>query len=285
MVRIRYANILILLLAAHTAAAQVDRPLIQLNPFSIDGIGPEESGLIISVVQSYLSDIGCLIGDSNASYSESGISAFHSSLYSAGQRPRADYTISGTIRMEREGPVFMLDITNTKTGSSHSVSSVYKNSGEMALKARSVLETAFPGIDTGNKAKLQAEELTDQMVAGMWKGEAGIEMVRLMQGGRGLAIFSSGVQMVLSYAIQGNTLKIWQISPNSERYYHPMPIEAAKQLAGSAEPMYWELLLYQGGSVLSGLRVATAARIVNGTVAGIRHGGDVREVTWTKFGP
>jgi len=273
----RFAFILIFLTLVYTAQAQDDKPLIQLNPFSIEGIGPEESGLIISLVQSYLSDIGHIVGYPTVET--------RSRPGTVTQNAAADYTISGKIKMERDGPLFLLEITDTKTGENYSVSTVYKNSGEMALKARSVLESAFPGgFETTNKSSAPVE-LSENLVMGMWKGEAGIEMIRLMQGGRGLAIFSSGAQMVVSYSIQGRLLRIWQISPNSERYYHPLPLEAARRLATGAEPMIWELQMYQEGTVLGGIRVSTAARIINGNVTGLLPGGDVREVTWTKIGP
>ena len=265
----RLAFLFVVVFYAYTAGAQEAKPLIQLNPFSIEGIGTEESRLIVSLVQSYLSDIGQVVG--------------HAAPNSSGNYP-ADFSISGAIRMEPDGHIFMLEITNVKTGEVHTVSSVYKNSGEIALKTRSVLESAFAagGMEPEKKTFSRPEQINESVVIGTWKGEAGIEMIRLMQGGRGLAIFSSGAQMVLAYIIDGNTLKIWQTSPNSERYYYPLPLDAARQLALDAEPINWELSMFQGGTTLGGIRVSTAARMSGGRVTGTLPGGDVREVTWTK---
>jgi hypothetical protein len=275
---------LVIMLVAFPAHGQEDRPLIQLNPFSIEGIGPEESGLIVSLVKSYLSDIGHLMGYPPL-YTETSRNNTGYRRPSQNQNHSADITINGSIRNERDGTRFILDITDTRTGENFSVSSTYRNSGEIALRTRSVLESAFPGgFESGNRV-LVPEEITEQFIVGMWKGETGIEIIRLMQGGRGSAIFTSGVQMVVSWEIQGNNLRISQLSPNSERYYHPLPYEAARRLAAGAEPMYWELSMYQGGTVLGGMRVSTAARIINGKFMGLLPGGDVREVTWTKLGP
>ena len=275
----RVAFLVFLILAIHTAKGQEGRPLIQLNPFSIDGIGTEESRLIVSLVRSYLSDIGNVVGNAVSDPRP----ARDTGTPQPPQAP-ADYTINGTIRMEQDGHVFSVEITNAKTGERHSVSSVYKNTGEIALKTRSFLESAFAagGLEAEKTPYTNPERPNENTVAGTWKGEAGIEIIRLMLGGRGLAIFSSGAQMVLSYSIEGNTVKIWQISPNSERFYYPLPLEAARQLAQGAEPMTWEFLMYQGGAVLSGVRVSTAARISGGTVTGLLPNGDVRAVTWTK---
>ncbi|MDR1858915.1 MAG: hypothetical protein LBQ69_05545 [Treponema sp.] len=266
---------LLVLFIHHAAQGQEGKPLIQLNPFSINGIGTEESRLIVSLVRSYLSDIGNVIGDTRpARDAETPLAP----------EIAADYTISGTIRMEQDGHVFSVEITNTRTGERHSVSSLYKNSGEIALKTRSFMESAFAagGLEAERAPARTPERLSENLVAGTWKGDAGIELIRLMVGGRGLAIFSSGAQMVLSYSIEGRTLKVWQVSPNSERYYYPLPLEAARQLAQGAEPMTWEFSMYEGGTVLSGLRVSTAARISGGAVTELLPGGDLREVQWTK---
>jgi hypothetical protein len=278
----RIALSLLLCILTGVLGAQENKPVIQLNPFFIEGIGQEESRLIEALVKDYLSDIGEVISLLNSqpkNYSQT-----PPSDNAQGKPP--DYTISGNIRLEQEGPVFLLEISNTRTGERFSFTSVYKSTGELALKARSVLESAFSAgsLETTQKAVLKAEPLSENRIVGAWKGEAGIEMIRLQRGGRGVAVFSSGAQMVLSYIIENNILKITQISPNSERFYYPLPQETARQLAAGAEPMTWELSLYQQGTVLAGVRLASAVRMEGSQVAELLPGGDVREVTWTKAG-
>jgi hypothetical protein len=252
---------------------QESKPVIIFNPLFIEGIGSEESRFIESLIQSYLSDIGVVLNYIDSDYSgESGTAP--------------DYTINGSIRVERDGPVFLLEILDARTGNTYSITSVYRSTGELALKARSVLENAFSSSGKEGEKKREAlpEQLNENLIIGTWKGEAGIEIVRLQHGGRGVAIFSSGVQMVLSYMIEDNILKAWQISPNSERFYYPLPFNVAKQLAAGAEPMSWELSLYQGGTVLGGIKLATGVRLDQGEVVELLPGGDVREVIWTKIG-
>ena len=266
---------------------QETKPLIQLKSFSFEGVGVEESRLIVSLVRSYLSDIGNVAETDGKNLKLAEAPPIIGNV--SKPQPESDsidYAVSGSIRMERDNHVLMLDITNAKTGETHTVSSTYKNSGEMALKTRSVLESAFSAgsLETERRPSARPERISESLITGTWKGEAGIEMIRLMQGGRGLAVFSSGAQMVLSYSIESNTLKIRQTSPNSERYYNPLPLDAAKQLARDAEPMTWELLLYQDGTLLGGTRVSTAARMSNGKVIELVHGADVREVFWNKTG-
>jgi hypothetical protein len=90
-----------------------------------------------------------------------------------------------------------------------------------------------------------------------------------------MAIFSSGAQMSLSYEIKDNALLIRQVSPNSERYYYPLPYETARQLSAGAQPMTWELRLYGRGSLLRGTKSAPALR--DGEL--VTETGDVE---WTK---
>jgi hypothetical protein len=281
--RKRFAFWLVLVFLCYGIEAQESKPLIQLNPFFIEGIGVEESRLIVSLVQSYLSDIGKVVshtvpGSLNQQPPDSAESG-----PKAASRYSADYTINGAIRMDPDGHVFLLEIMNTKTGETYTVSSVHKTTGELALKARSILESAFAAreLEFEKKPSSIPERLSEQMVTGAWKGEAGIEAIYLLERGRGLAIFSSGAQMVLSYAIEKNGLKIWQISPNSERYYYPLPQHIARQLAQGAEPMVWELSLYQDGT-LGGIKFATGIRLVSEELVELIPGGDVREVTWTR---
>lgn len=255
------------------AFAQENKPVIKFKPLFIEGIGSEESRFLESLIQSYLSDIGVVIDYIDSDYSgESGAAP--------------DYTISGSIHVERDGPVFLLEISDARTGDIHSITSAYRSTGELVLKARSVLETAFSANVKEDEKKREAlpEQMDENLITGIWRGEAGIEIVRLQHGGRGVAIFSSGAQMVLSYIIENNILKIWQVSPNSERFYYPLPFNVAKQLAAGAEPMNWELSLYNKGTVLGGIKIATGVRLDRGEVVELLPGGDVREVIWIKTG-
>ncbi|MCL2880341.1 MAG: hypothetical protein FWF29_08865 [Treponema sp.] len=271
--------------------AAEDKPVIQVNDFSTLGISSEETRLIQALFTSYLSDMGQLIPKIGAQTGAQPDSSPDQPLSSdtdnqlkenTGVRA-ADFSINGTIRLEQDGHVFRLDITNVKTGEVYSVSSIYKTTGELALKARSILETAFAeSKETEKPAPSNPEPISESQIIGAWRGEAGIEMVNLQRGGRGVAFFSSGAQMVLSYTIANNSLEVKQISPNSERFYYPLPLFAAIRLAEGAEPMVWNLSLYQNGTVLSGVRQSTAVRMELDKVGELVNGGDVRQIQWTK---
>jgi hypothetical protein len=241
------------------SGAEEIKPLIRFSPFYTKGIGFEESRFVESLIQSYLSDFGEVVnyfGDGSGGFPDSWARA-------------PDYVLTGSIYLEKDARIFTLEIHNTQTGDTSRFTSTHKTSSDMVLKARSLVEAAFSssdrmGILPGEDGKADEEEpeiLTESAVAGTWRGEPGIEMIRLQQGGRGTAFFSSGAQMSLSYTIENNTLKVKQNSPNTERYYNPLPYGAAKQLSAEAGPMTWELLLYSGGTHLRGFRRSAEARV------------------------
>jgi hypothetical protein len=264
--------------------AQESKPVIKLNPLFIEGAGIEESRLIESLIHSYLSDIGEVINYFDASLSPDPFAVAGNPLDSWTRIP--DYTVTGTIHLRRDSRIFALELMNTRTGQTWSFTSVYKSTGELVLKARSILDSAFAagGLEGQVKPAALPEPVSENRVVGTWRGEAGIEMIRLQQGGRGVAVFSSGAQMVLSYVIDGNTLRVWQVSPTSERFYYPLPRDAARELAAEAEPMTWELSLYRGGTALGGLRIATGVQFEGNRVIQLLPGGDIREVEWTRGG-
>jgi hypothetical protein len=263
--------------------AEENKPVIKLNPLFIQGIGLEESRLIESLIQSYLADIGEVINYLDTSLSPDPFSRAEQGLLESWPRI-PDYTVTGTIHVDREGRIFSLELFNTKTGETHSFTSIYKTTGELVLKARSILESAFAagGLEEEKYQKTTPETMTENLIVGTWRGEAGIEMIRLQRGGRGVAVFSSGIQMVLSYVIESNILRVWQISPNSERFYYPLPYEAARELAAGAEPMTWELSLYSRGTVLGGIKISTGVQLEGNKVVNLLPGGDIREVEWIK---
>jgi hypothetical protein len=263
--------------------AEEYKPVIKLNPLFIQGIGLEESRLIESLIQSYLSDIGELVNYFDAPLSSDPFSEAGRDIMESWTRT-PDYTVTGTIHLDRDSRIFSLELLNTKTGEIHSFTSIYKTAGELALKARSILESAFAagGLEEEKHPKTAPETMTENHIVGTWRGETGIEMIRLQRGGRGVAVFSSGIQMVLSYVIENDILRVWQISPNSERFYYPLPYEAARELAAGAEPMAWELSLYSRGTVLGGIKIATGVQFEGTRVVNLLPGGDIREVEWIK---
>ncbi|AEF80748.1 TP0183 family DNA metabolism protein [Leadbettera azotonutricia] len=268
------------------AYSQESKPIIRFSPFFTKGIGIEETRFIESLIQSYLSDFGDVVNffDSSLPQDFSGTGALPDTWTKA-----PDYVLTGSIYLEPDGRIFTLEVHNTVSGDTLSSTTVHRTASDLALKARSLVENVFSSPVMAAKASPEAKEapaerpepITETAVIGTWRGESGIEMIRLQQGGRGVAFFSSGAQMNLSYTIENNTLKVRQNSPNTERYYYPLPYGVAKQLSAEAGPMVWELYLYSGGAHLKGVKISAEAKVEGNLLVEINPEAS-RDTKWTR---
>jgi hypothetical protein len=260
--------------------------VIQIIPFTIDGLGAEEARIIQSLIQSYAAAMGEVVGPAVTGLTgnkvETSAGGETDDSLDAFDNPPPDYVISGSITLEQDNRLLALEIFKTGVNEGVLYSSSHKTTGELVLKVRSLVEVAFSG-GADNFREAEPEPLSTSRIAGTWRGDTGIELVRLQQDGRGIAIFSSGAQMNLAYSIENNTLMVSQNSPNTERYYHPVPYGVARELTVNAEPMRWEFLLYENGTSLRGIKVATAVRYEGDRVLELLPG-SARDAEWTRVG-
>lgn len=268
-----------LLLAVSLAAfPQEGKPRIGIMPFTVEGAGSDnpQVEIILALVQAYISEVG-----SNVVFLEESPRDIFASGEQTGEIP--EYLIFGTIVFEREDRILKLEIQ--KPGSDERVlyTSSHKTYSDLALKARSVVAGAFSFETGGRNIRERPENLTVNRITGTWRGDRGIQMVRLERNGTGTAFFASGALMELSYFIGENTLRVSQRSPNTERLYHPLPYPIARQLSAEAEPMRWELRLYGEGAVLKGLRIETAVRYEGDRVLEFLPGAE-QPAEWIKYG-
>ncbi len=252
--------------------AQERKVVVQLMPFSIQGLGSDEAKILEALIQSYIIDLG-----NSVNYETITDDA---NFQAESQNP--DYIITGSIARVGDERVLKLDLVNTQTGEVEHFTSNHKTASDLALKSRSLVQEAlFGGNETSSSAET-AEAISRDAVAGTWKGDTGIEMIRLQRNGTGMAVFSSGVRMMLSYSIDRDTITVTQTSPNVERFYHPVPLTVAKALVQTAEPMTWEMKLYNNGTDLKGTKKATAVEYEGDTVKAF-YFGTMREAEWTRI--
>jgi hypothetical protein len=268
------------------SGAEENKPVIGFAPFTIEGISAEEARIIESLIHSYITGLGEVIRSFDASLMMIPASETDEAYIAASGMTRPpDYTLSGSINLDQDNRILMLEIRKPGTGERLNYQSVHKTTSELVLKVKSLVEAAFSAgtFSAGTESPREAvpELLTETGILGTWRGDAGVELVRLQRGGSGIAILSSGAQMALEYTIEDNTLKVSQRSPNTERFYHPLPYGVAKQLAAQAEPMRWELLLYGGGTSLRGIKTATAVRYERDTIIELLPAA-AREAEWVK---
>jgi hypothetical protein len=263
--------------------AENEKPVVLFFPLSVEGIGADEARFIENLMLGYINTLGeTLIPPGYFTTAEYALSLPDEQI--------PDYTFSGRITRDKDSHILIIEVGTPGTGENISFSSVYKSAGEMILMVRSAVESAFMTSRTEKTDITKGEPLSEGKIAGVWRGEPGIEMIRLQQEGRGVAVFSSGARMDLSYYIEDNALKIVQDSPNTERYYQRLedspgtvPYSVAKQLAREAEPMYWEFILQENGTALRGIKTATGVRYESENILEIIPGMKW-ETEWTRAG-
>jgi hypothetical protein len=255
-------------------------PVIEFMPFAIDGLGTEEARFISALIQSYLTDIGEVVRRYDPSPEEPGDAGMDAITMDAKRKP--DFILSGSITVDQDNRILALQVLKTETGETVYHISNHKTTTDLTLKVRSLVETVFSaGLNETFDDEIRQNIITEEKIRGTWRGDAGVEIVRLQRGGTGIAILSSGAQMNLIYRIENNTLRIFQISQNTERFYHPMPYTIARELSVRAEPWQYEFSLYEEGTALRGVKIFTDVVYDDNRIIELRPG-SVREAEWTK---
>jgi TolB-like protein len=225
--------------------------IVLLHPLERENIELEESSFIESLLYSYISamsDIEVLLEENTQS------------------EQTVDYELFGSLNNDGDNTVITLNVKNMATNEIVSYTSSHKNSSEMVLKLRSIVQTLFhepaASAQTGNTpSTAEAEDITLNAIVGLWRADSGIEIVNFQRDGTTIAFFSSGERMSLKFIIEGKVLKVIQNSPNRERYYQGMSYDIIRELTQKAQPLYFELQLFDGGLTLRGKRIETTAQV------------------------
>ncbi|MDR2363836.1 MAG: hypothetical protein LBD65_05420 [Spirochaetaceae bacterium] len=256
--------------------AQDHKPLIGIMPFTTQGIRTDEAGIIESLIQSYMGEMGNEVIRLDPAFNLD-------ASYDSGLFRFPEYVFSGSISQEGANRILLLEIHKQTTGERILYTSTHKTLSDLILKVRSIVTVAVTTGETIRAEPDPQEQLTVNKLAGTWRGDAEIQVVRLSRNLVGTAVFTSGVQMNLIYTIEDNTLKVFQNSPNTERFYHPLPYHVARQLSAEAEPMRWEFHLYEKGKLLRGKRIGTGVRYEGDKILELIPGTEL-SAEWTKYG-
>jgi hypothetical protein len=257
--------------------SQAYKPLVGIKPFTVQGIRTDEAGIIESLIQSYVEEMGNEVVLLDSAFTTD--ASYDSALFRL-----PEYIFSGSIIREGENRNLLLELHKQTSGERILYSSSHKSLSDLVLKARSLVALAVTaGAATMRDESPVPEQLTVNRLAGTWRGDAEIQVVRFNRNLAGTAIFTSGAQMRLVYTIENNTLKVVQNSPNTERFYHPLPYRIAQQVSAEAEPIRWEFQLYEQGRLLRGKKIGTGVRYNEDKVLELIPGAEVG-VEWTKYG-
>jgi hypothetical protein len=266
---------------ARLEAEDSGQVVIELTPLVIEGLGPEEARFISALVQSYVADIGELLLGYDPSPEETD-EADRYAMTMGGEARQPDFILSGSITVDQDSRILVLKVVKAETGETVYHTSNHKTTTDLTLKVRSLVEAVFSaGLNGTFHQDAPPETITEGKILGTWRGDAGVEIVRLQRGGRGIAVLSSGAQMNLIYKMENNAVRIFQISQNTERFYHPMPFNIARELSVRAEPWQYELFLYEDGATLRGIKIFTDVVYEDTRIIKLLPG-SVREAEWTK---
>jgi hypothetical protein len=266
-----FASVIFMLAALACSNAQSEKAVYKIYPLEAEGTSHEEARLLDSLIYSYFSDQNDII----ILRQEDGLD---------GTGPNPDYFVKSSLYPDNEGCVFELIISDASSRELSRQSARYKTARDIALNLQSIVNAAFE-LRGGGEEYPEAPEaglIDNEKILGLWSGDMGIKLVRILPNGKAFAFFTSGVNMMLSYSIENNMLIIRQVSPNNENFYYPLPLPIARILAKEAEPMRWEFMLYENENVLKGSRIETTAEFEDYEKTVIRHNSS-RKSEWNRL--
>lgn len=111
---------------------------------------------------------------------------------------------------------------------------------------------------------------TVDALAGAWYGEDGeIEKIMIMRGGRGVAIWVSGISLLLDVKLEDGILVISQKGMPQPRQFVNLPDNIASLAAKTAKPIVWQFSVDENLKVLSGLKKTSLVQYMNDKIVSI----------------
>ncbi|MDR1363378.1 MAG: hypothetical protein LBJ35_04955 [Spirochaetaceae bacterium] len=273
-----YTATFILFIALAYLNAQDEKSVFKIQPLVAEGSSPEEIRLLEALIYSYFSDKQdvIILPPDDIAFTDNIANDV------AGEPP--DYFVKSSLYPENDICVFELVVSDINATELSRQTAKYKTTKDIALNLHNIINAAFEWRGDINEAPEapDAELIIPEKIFGLWRGDTGIKLVRILPDGKAFAFFASGVNMMLSYKIENNTLNVKQVSPNNENFYYPLPLPIAKVLAQESEPMQWEFMLYENENLLKGSRIETTVEFEDYEKIVIRHN-SVRQSEWNKL--
>ncbi|OHE69708.1 MAG: hypothetical protein A2413_20920 [Treponema sp. RIFOXYC1_FULL_61_9] len=289
----KHLAVLSYFLAVLSAPAQeaATRAVVAILPFEASGVGIDETRTIENLVQSYVSELDefrlIAAEDRDAVLSEwefsavAGMADAGADSIKIGALLSADYLLTGSVGALGDDRALTLQVIRTKNGEKRSVSVVHRSTSELALSARSLVRKIFDREGV-RSAEAFVGSIAENDLIGSWQGDKGIELVKFMRGGKAVAVLSSGARMELSYAVKDDSVRVVQTSPNTDKFYAPVPLKVATALSRIARPMEWTFRLAAGKETLRGTKTATSVSWEADRILEVVHG-STREAEWNRI--
>ena len=176
---------------------------------------------------------------------------------------RFDYVFAGKITGLENGIQLELMLKNSSDKITRRISKIYQSVNLILLDSRVLVSDIFDKSvnlsvtynpeDSDSKENSEVEEVKNiDILSGSWQGEEGLERVELMRGGRGIALLSSGITILLQIRIHEGYLTINQSGKPMPRQFINLPDEIAKKAAEMGKTPSWKFLVSADNKILVG---------------------------------
>lgn len=203
-----------------------------------------------------------------------------------------DFVFTGNIIGLENGIKLELILKNADLAVTRLISKEYENSSKILLESRVLVKDLFDQTsslnvqkkdDTKNSGSKNTEliPIADiDSLAGAWYGEEEIEKVMIMRGGRGVAVWISGISLLLDLKIQEGSLIITQKGSPQPRQFINLPDNIALLASKAVKPIVWEFKTDSNKKLLTGLKKTYSIKHNNTEIL------EISEITvpivWTK---
>ena len=198
-----------------------------------------------------------------------------------------DYIFYGVLKEVPEGIKLELILQGKEDQVTRKISKVYENINKILLDSRLLVLNLFDfsvrleGLADSSPQTQQITEFeyieTVDSLAGSWKGEQGLDRVMILRGGRGMAVFSSGVSVSLELKIDNGYLLVTQKGNLQPRQFLNLPDTIAQQAVQKINPPQWRFLVSADKKILSGTKVDAQIQYNDTAIIDIQYGTAVVE--------
>ena len=193
-----------------------------------------------------------------------------------------DYIFFGVLEEAPEGIKLELVLKGRQDQFTRIISKVYDNINKILLDSRLLVFNLFDFSIPLEQLAISApqnEQSTEfgyietvDSLAGSWKGEPGLDRVMILRGGRGMAVFSSGVSVSLDLKIDNGYLLVTQKGSLQPRQFLNLPDEIARQAVQQTNPPQWRFLVSPDKKVLSGTKVDAQIQYNETSIISVNYG-------------
>ena len=204
--------------------------------------------------------------------------------------PTIDYIFFGALEDVPEGIKLELILKGRKDQVTRIISKVYDNISKILLDSRLLVFNLFDfsvPLEQLARSLPQTEQNTEfgyietvDSLAGSWKGEPGLDRVMILRGGRGMAVFSSGVSVSLDLKIDNGYLLVTQKGSLQPRQFLNLPDEIARQAVQKTNPPQWRFLVSPDKKILSGTKVDAQIQYNETAIISVKY--DTATVEWLR---